>query len=135
MEKTRRITIKQRWYAIKRTKAYYILHDKIWMNIRVFVQAGIIITLLTLRGTGVIKYIIMYYVGWCIFALVRSWKQVISIRHYTEAVLFGRPLYMFTKKDWKAGKVKMRKCDWSSWRKKKNDTNENRTRIKERNKK
>ena len=100
-----------------------------------FVHVGIIITLLSWRGTGMIKYIIMYYLGWSLYALIRGWDKITSIRHYAEAVLFGRPLYLFTKKDWKAGKVKMRKCDWSSWRKKKNDTNENRTRIKERNKK
>ena len=135
MKNSNKKGIKQWINTIKRNKIYQFLYYKVWMNVRIFVQAFIIIGLLTLRGTGMIKYIIMYYVGWCIFALVKSWKQIISIRHYTETVLFGRPLHLYSKEEWKSGKVKMKKCDWSSWRKKKNDTNENRKGIKKRDKK
>jgi len=123
--------IKKKLNQIRKTKTYQFLYYKVWLNIRIFVQAFIIIGLLTLRGTGMIKYIIMYYVGWALFALIRSWKQVVSIRHYTETVLFGRPLHLYSKEEWKSGKVKMKKCDWKSWRKKKNGTNENGTGTKE----
>ena len=127
--------IKHRYNTFRKTKIYYILHDKIWINIRMYVHVAIILSLFALRGTGAFKYIILYYVGWTTFAVIMAWEQIVRIRHFTETVLFGRPLHLFTRKEWKSGKVKMKKCDWTAWRKKKNGESKDRKRNKKGDKK